>query len=120
MICRLFTNVGGVKATSTFKPNTEFAKKKIAKNVYFLQRMKRRIDKDTKLTLYKTLIVPHIDYCSTMLLLTNESEYREIQVIFNRSLRSILLEDPCDEVDCEMKDFKSNVKLYVKSKYTSH
>lgn len=193
----------------TFKPNTEFAKKKIAKKVYFLQRMKRRIDKDTKLTLYKTLIVPHIDYCSTMLLLANESEYREIQVICNRALRSILLEDRYAsvtnmlelldvldvkqrvyyntlifvykmkmsllpqylsrnlvyvqsvqpyvlrsndqfrlpharsafaqnclfykgvqlfndmrssgyEVDCEMRDFKCNAKLYVKSRYASH
>lgn len=82
-----------------FKENTRYAKMKIAKKVYFLQRIRRRVDKESKLTLYKTLIVPHIDYCSTMLLMANECDYTEMQVICNKALRSILLADRYENVE---------------------
>jgi retron-type reverse transcriptase len=76
-----------------FKENNNLVKNKIAKKSYFMKRMQRQLDKATKLLLYKTLMVPHIDYCASILFLANEQELREIQVMMNNALRAILLRD---------------------------
>lgn len=43
----------------TFKENAEFVKKKVAKKALFMSRMRKNLDKDIKLLLYKTLMQPH-------------------------------------------------------------
>lgn len=48
-----------------FKENADFVCKKIAKKVGLLGRLQHKLDLDTKLLLYKTLIAPHIDYAAT-------------------------------------------------------
>ena len=63
-----------------FKEHNQYIVKKVAKMVYFMGRMKRKLDKDTKLLLYKSLIVPHIDYSSSILFLCNSSV---IQIVYN-------------------------------------
>lgn len=45
---------------------------------------------DLKLLLYKALIGPHFDYCSTVLFNTTQEKLQQLQTIHNRALRIIL------------------------------
>jgi hypothetical protein len=40
--------------------------------------------------IYKSKIQPHIDYCSSIILLANEGEIRSLQLLKNRAMRIIL------------------------------
>ena len=71
----------------------------MAKKVYFMGRMKRKLDKDTKLLLYKTLIVPHIDYSSSILFLCNSNHMDSIQRLQNMIMRHILLRNRYESVN---------------------
>jgi hypothetical protein len=63
----------------TFKQNTELVIRKISKKVFFLTRMKKMINKETKILLNKTLIQPHLGYCSSILFLSCDQELKRIQ-----------------------------------------
>lgn len=76
-----------------FKENVNYVSKKIAKKVGLLGRLKRKLDLNTKCLLYKALIAPHLDYCSSMLFLNNDTEIRGLQKLQNRALRIILNEN---------------------------
>lgn len=73
----------------TFKSNTCHVIKKMAKKTEYLRRNKKKFDKDTRVLLYKSLIAPDIDYCSSILFLCNETEMHELQKIQNRALRTL-------------------------------
>ena len=47
----------------------------------------------SKILFYKSLISPHVDYCSTILFLFSDAQLNEIQKIQNRSMRLILKMD---------------------------
>ena len=87
----------------SLKQNTEFVIKKIAKKTGFLMRNSRKMDKATKLLLYKSIVGPHLDYCSTILYLCNNSEISELQKLQNRALRAILKEDRYASIDAMLK-----------------
>lgn len=72
------------------KQHSEYVEKKMAKKVGFLRKVRNRLDVDTSILLYKTLIQPHYDYCSSILFLMNENETRNLQLIQNRALRIVL------------------------------
>lgn len=76
-----------------FKENIEYLRKKMTKKVSFMMRMKKRFDQDTKLLLYKTLVMPHLDYCSSILFLNNDTDLKMLQKQQNRALRTILNAD---------------------------
>ena len=61
--------------------------------------MKRKLDRDTKCLLYKTLIVPHIDYSSSIPFLCNSCEIDQLQRIQNVALRHILLKDRYESIN---------------------
>jgi hypothetical protein len=82
-----------INENMTFKQNTELVIRKISKKVYFLTRMKKMIGRKNKIFFYKTLIQPHLDYCSSILFLSCDQELKRIQKICNRALRAILLRD---------------------------
>ena len=44
----------------SFKDHLEFITKKISKKVYFMSKVRNKLDKETKIVLYKSIIVPHI------------------------------------------------------------
>ena len=62
----------------------------MAKKVYFISRMRNKLDKESKKILYKSLVVPSIDYCSTILFMCNEQELRTLQVLQNKVPRAVL------------------------------
>lgn len=69
----------------------------------WLRRMKKKLDRTTKLMLYKTLIVPHIDYCSSVLFLCNNEDLKALQKVQNVAMRAILNESLYAHID-EMLD----------------
>lgn len=74
----------------TFKEHCEYLEKKIAKKVGFLSRIRNRVNRETSLLLYKSLIAPHYDFCSTILFMLNESNLHSLQKLQNRAMRVIL------------------------------
>lgn len=73
-----------------FKENFDYVCKKMAKKVGFLGRISKKLDIETKITIYKTIISPHLDYCSTILYLANETQLTKLQKIQNKAMRIIL------------------------------
>lgn len=73
-----------------FSKNVDYIIKKMAKKVSFLGRIKRQLSINMRLKLYKTLIAPHVDYCSTILFLCNKTHIQKLQKVQNRALRIIL------------------------------
>jgi hypothetical protein len=64
--------------------------KKIAKKINFLGRISRKLTSRTKIMIYKSIIQPHIDYCSSIIFMANEGEMRSLQLLQNRAMRIIL------------------------------
>lgn len=62
----------------------------MAKKVGLLGRISRKIDVETKITIYKTIIAPHLDFCSSILYLMNEQQMNRLQKIQNKAMRIIL------------------------------
>lgn len=77
----------------SFNENLEYLMKKIAKKVGFLARNKKRMDMQTRLLFYRTIISPHFDYCASILLLATESQILELQKLQNKCLRLITSSD---------------------------
>lgn len=74
----------------TFSKQAEYITSKIARKVNVLGRMRRTLSQWSKTTLYKTLIMPHFNYCPTILFLLNNSEIETMQKRQNQALRVIL------------------------------
>lgn len=74
----------------SFKPNNEYLIKKVSKKVSFLRRLKKRLDVESRLTLYHSIIAPHFDFCSTILFLLPDYQIEKLQKLQNRAMRIIL------------------------------
>jgi hypothetical protein len=57
-----------------FNKNMEMLQKKICLEINFIRRLSSKLSKYSKTTLYKAIILPHLDYCSPILFLANNSE----------------------------------------------
>jgi hypothetical protein len=62
----------------------------MAKKVGFLGRIQQKLTKTAKITIYNSIISPHLDFCSSNLFLSNEEDLNRLQVIQNRAMRIIL------------------------------
>lgn len=62
---------------------------KVAKKLYLLNRVGRYFPSKTRLLLYKSLVGPHIDYCSPLLLVMNQNEIAQLQKLQNRAMRYV-------------------------------
>lgn len=76
-----------------FNANADKVCKKMAKKISFMGRIGNKLDLQTKKILYKSIIEPHVNYCSTILYLSNETQLERIQKLQNRALRIILREN---------------------------
>lgn len=70
--------------------NLQYVKKKMIKKIGFLQRNKHKFDLKTKLLMLKSLISPHVDYCSSVLFLATDTQLKELQLLQNRAMRAVL------------------------------
>ena len=80
--------------TLSFNSHIEYLKSKVAKKNYFLSRVGMDLSVYSRLTIYKTVILPHFMYCATILYSVNKTKLTELQVVQNKSLRIIL---KCDK-----------------------
>lgn len=64
--------------------------KKVAKKINFFGRISVKLGLWAKILVYKTIIAPHFDYCSTVLFLVNEGDMYKLQKLQNRAMRVIL------------------------------
>ena len=74
----------------TWSQQIENVRLKAVRNLHLLRRARYFIDRATALTLYKTLIQSHLDYCCTVWINGHLSHLRRLQIIQNRALRIVL------------------------------
>ena len=73
-----------------FKAHVQYIIKKVAKKINFLSRISNIISTLAKITVYKSIIAPHFEYCGTILYFINESDIATLQKLQNRAMRIIL------------------------------
>jgi Reverse transcriptase (RNA-dependent DNA polymerase) len=73
-----------------FNMNVDYIIKKVAKKINLITRISSRLTAASKITLYKSLISPHFDYCSSVLFLASDEQLNELQKLQNRMMRIIL------------------------------
>lgn len=101
-----------------FNANTEYVEKKLSKKISFLGRNRNKMNRDTKSLFYNTVISPHLDYCSSVLFLANESQIERLQKQQNKALRIILNKDRRTHIhsmltELEMLDVKQRISFNV-------
>ena len=73
-----------------FKQHVKYIQNKMSKKVYFLNRVSKHLSSYAKLIVYKTIIMPQIDYCASILLNIPKYMLQQVQIIQNRAMRKIL------------------------------
>lgn len=73
-----------------FKKHSKYIVKKIGKKVNYFNRISKNISLMSRVTLYKTIIAPHFEYCPTIVYYLNETEKNKLQILQNRAMRIIL------------------------------
>lgn len=74
----------------TMKKNYKYVIKKINKKIGFIIRIGRYLSIKTKLSIYKAIILPHIDYCGTLLWGMDKKSLKKFQKLQSRILKAIL------------------------------
>ena len=73
-----------------FKENVDYVCKKAAKKVGILSRLAKNLTFGARVSIYKSVIAPHFDYCSSLLFLCNEASMDRLQKIQNKAMRVVL------------------------------
>lgn len=73
-----------------FINHLEYVKKKLHKKLALFRRIDDKLNAFTKIVLYKSIVAPHFDYCSSILFSLSESRIKELQKIQNKFMRNIL------------------------------
>ncbi|WP_411026860.1 hypothetical protein, partial [Salmonella sp. s55044] len=69
---------------------------KVAKNVGILSRLKHFLPQHILKTLYQTLVVPHISYCSIIWSGTRGNNLNSLIILQKKAIRQISRAAPCD------------------------
>jgi hypothetical protein len=73
-----------------FDSNVEYIIKKAAKKVHLIGRLSNKLTTNSKIMLFKSIVAPYFDYCSSILFLANEAQFQEMQRVQNQMMRKIL------------------------------
>lgn len=73
----------------SFKDNGKYVMNKLSKKVYLLNRISKCLSMFTKILLYRSIVAPHLQYCSTILFGLPQVDIQRMQKIQNRAMRSI-------------------------------
>lgn len=73
-----------------FHSHFEYIQKKILKKMYFLSRLSQHLSTTTLITVYKSIIQPHFDFCATLMYTFDLNKIAALQKLQNRSMRIIL------------------------------
>lgn len=73
-----------------FKSNIDTIAKKVGRKVGVLTRLNNRLNLHQKIMLYKSIVEPHFNYCSSILFLSSKTDINRLQILQNKCLRNIL------------------------------
>lgn len=73
-----------------FKSNIDTVAKKVGRKVGVLTRLNNRLNLHQKIMLYKSIVEPHFNYCSSILFLSSKMDINRLQILQNKCLRNIL------------------------------
>lgn len=74
----------------TLNENVNFVCKKLAKKIGFFGRIAKNLTFVARVNVYKSIIAPHFDFCSSLLLQTSQHCLNKLQRLQNRAIRVIL------------------------------
>lgn len=74
----------------TFSNHATYVGNKVAKTVNLLGRISKNLSMWSKSLIYKTIILPHFNFCSSILYMLNNTELSSLQRKQNQALRIIL------------------------------
>ena len=77
----------------TFDEHISHIITKSSKKLGILRRSREFLNKSTKILLYKSLVLPHLDYCDVVYMCTKEENLNKLQLIQNCACRFILKAD---------------------------
>lgn len=77
----------------TFDEHINYILTKASKKLGILRRARDYLNKSTKILLYKSLVLPHIDYCDLVYMCTTDLNLQKLQLIQNSACRIILQAD---------------------------
>jgi hypothetical protein len=63
---------------------------KMWKKYHLMKNISAKLNRDAMITLYNSIVCPHVDYCSTVLFLMNDQQIAKLQKMQNRFMRLIL------------------------------
>lgn len=68
----------------------DYISKKIAKKIGFLASISRKLTMTSRITIYKSIIAPHFEYCASIVYTCNKEEISRLQKQQNKAMRIIL------------------------------
>lgn len=74
----------------TFNQQIEATIKKVASKTNFMSRIKKKLTFETKKIIYNSIILPSLDFCSTIYMSYTQAHINNLQKLQNRALRLIL------------------------------
>lgn len=74
----------------TFNQNADYVSNKIAKKVNVLRRLNNLVISYSKCQIYNSIVLPHFEYCNTIMLNYSENKLNCLQKLQNRAMRVIL------------------------------
>lgn len=84
----------------TFTSHTFYIVKKVNARINLMYRLSKFISDYTTVLIYKSMIAPYFDYCSTLLLNINDECMKMLQKCQNRAMRIILRVDRYTPIRC--------------------
>jgi hypothetical protein len=76
--------------TISFNSHFRYIVDKISKKLYFFSRISNFVNIDICLVIYKSIILPHFDFCASVLYLMDKTKVGVLQKLQNRGMRIIL------------------------------
>lgn len=83
----------------SFMSHLGHVKKKLFSKLALFRRLDRNLTAETKILLYKSLVAPHFDYCSSILYGLCDSNLSDLQKIQNSFMRNILKVNKYAKID---------------------
>ena len=70
--------------------NLKYIERKLYKKLALFRRLGDKLNCQTKIVLYKSIVAPHFDYCSSVLFILPDSSIQALQIMQNKFMRNIL------------------------------
>ena len=83
----------------TYDEHVSYIIRKSSKKLGILRKSREFLDRSTSLLLYKSLVVPYIDYCDLVYMCTTAANLAKLQVLQNTACRIILQADKDTRID---------------------